>query len=207
MSVRPPSTTEALLSSPPAAPADAEPRLVQKTAAIRAGRLLRRFAVPGIAARLVYFWRFRALISPRAEVELAPGTTWGRECVVSSFTKIKINGPFRMGRRVHIATGCFIEVSDGGLTIGDDVLIGPNCSILTSRYVYDRTDVPLHLQGNVSSGVVIGRNVWIGANAVVLDGAQLGDNSIVAAGAIVSGRIPPNSIVQGDPARVIFTRR
>jgi acetyltransferase-like isoleucine patch superfamily enzyme len=41
----------------------------------------------------------------------------------------------------------------------------------------------------------------------VLDGADLGDNSIVAAGAIVSGRIPPNSIVQGDPARVIFTRR
>lgn len=206
MSVRPTSTTEALLPSPPAA-AEADAKVVQKSAATRAGRLLRRFAIPGFATRLVYFWRFRALISPRAEVELAPGAVWGRGCVVSSFTKIKINGPFRMGTRVHIATGCFIEVSDGGLIIGDDVLIGPNCSILTSKYVYDRADVPLHLQGNTSSGVVIGRNVWIGANAVVLDGAELGDNSIVAAGAIVSGRIPPNSIVQGDPARVIFTRR
>jgi acetyltransferase-like isoleucine patch superfamily enzyme len=140
-------------------------------------------------------------------VEWSPGARWDRDCVVSSFTKIKINGSFQMGRRVHIASGCFIEVSHGGLVIGDDVLVGPNCSILTSKYVYDQLDVPLHLQGHTSEGVVIGRNVWIGANAVVLDGARIGDNTIVAAGAVVSGAIPPNSIVQGNPARVIFTRR
>jgi acetyltransferase-like isoleucine patch superfamily enzyme len=67
--------------------------------------------------------------------------------------------------------------------------------------------VPLPEQGSVSKGVRIGHRVWIGANAVVLDGAELGDDCIVSAGSIVSGSIPPRSIVQGNPARVIFTRR
>ena len=206
-------TVQPTPATPPAFTATAEvratpqPAVVHKTALTRIGRLLRRFAVPGFAVRLVYLWRFRAFVSPRAEVELAPDVEWGRGCVVSSFTKIKINGPFQLGRRVHIASGCFIEVSPGGLRVGDDVLVGPNCSILTSKYVYTEVDVPLHLQGHTSEGVVLGRNVWIGANAVILDGAHLGDNTIVAAGAVVSGHIPPNSIVQGNPGRVIFTRR
>jgi acetyltransferase-like isoleucine patch superfamily enzyme len=205
MTVQPTSTTA--LPAAAASQSGGEREVVHKSTVTRVGRLLRRFAVPGFVVRLIYFWRFRALVSPRAEVEWAPGVDWGRGCVVSSFTKIKINGPFRLGRRVHIASGCFIEVSAGGLTVGDDVLVGPNCSILTSKYVYDRVDLPLHLQGHTSDGVVIGRNVWIGANAVVLDGARLGDGTIVAAGSVVSGQIPPGSIVQGNPARVIFTRR
>ncbi|MGH7517758.1 MAG: acyltransferase [Gemmatimonadales bacterium] len=207
MATRPTPTTDVVLAGPASGAARPEPAAVHKSPLTQAGRLLRRFAIPGFVVRLVYFWRFRALVSSRAEVEWSPGARWDRDCVVSSFTKIKINGAFRMGRRVHIASGCFIEVSPGGLAIGDDVLVGPNCSILTSKYVYDRLDLPLHLQGHTSDGVVIGRNVWIGANAVVLDGARVGDNTIVAAGAVVSGQIPPNSIVQGDPARVIFTRR
>jgi len=207
MATRPTPTTDGVLSGPVSRAAEPEPAAVYKSRLTQVGRVLRRFAIPGFAVRLVYFWRFRALVSPRAEVEWSPGARWDRDCVVSSFTKIKINGSFHMGRRVHIASGCFIEVSPGGLVIGDDVLVGPNCSILTSKYVYDRLDVPLHLQGHTSEGVVIGRNVWIGANAVVLDGARIGDNTIVAAGAVVSGAIPTNSIVQGNPARVIFTRR
>ncbi len=207
MDSQPAPTTELIVAGPARTDSPLRPAVLHKDWRTRAGRLLRRFAIPRFAVRLVYFCRFRALVSPRAEVEWSPGARWDRGCVVSSFTKIKINGPFRMGRRVHIASGCFIEVSHGGLTIGDDVLVGPNCAILTSKYVYDRLDVPLHIQGHTSDGVVIGRNVWIGANAVVLDGTQVGDNTIVAAGAVVSGRIPPNAIVQGNPARVIFTRR
>ena len=53
----------------------------------------------------------------------------------------------------------------------------------------------------------IGHRVWIGSNCVVLAGSEIGDNVIVSAGSVVSGRVPPNSIVLGNPAKVIFTRR
>jgi acetyltransferase-like isoleucine patch superfamily enzyme len=157
--------------------------------------------------RLLYLWRYRVILGPRVEVEFAPSALWGRGCVVSSFTKIKINGPLRVGRRVHIASGCFIAVEKGGLEVGDDVLIGPNCSLVTTNYVYDRVDVPLAEQGSTSKGIRIGRNVWLGANSSVLDGSEIGDNVIIAAGSVVSGVISPNAIAQGNPARVIFTRR
>jgi acetyltransferase-like isoleucine patch superfamily enzyme len=170
-------------------------------------RGLQRFLVPSIVVRAVYLARFGAIVSGRAEVNLSRRARMGRGCVISSFTKIKIAGPFVLGRRVHIAAGSFLVAEEGGLEIGDDSMIGPNCTVTTSTYRYDRLDLPLHDQGFTSVGVRIGRNVWIGANSVVLDGAQIGDNVIVSAGSVVSGTIPANSIVQGNPAAVIFRRR
>ncbi|MGH7720235.1 MAG: acyltransferase [Gemmatimonadaceae bacterium] len=169
--------------------------------------VVRRFLLPSFLVRLLYYWRYRTLVGPRAEVEYAPGARWGAGCVISSFTKIKVNGPLDVGRRVHIATGCFIAVDEGGLTIGDNVLIGPNVAITTTNYVYDQLGIPLHEQGYTSKGVRIGKNVWLGANSCVMDGAVIGDDVIVSAGSVVSGPIPANAIVQGNPARVIFTRR
>jgi acetyltransferase-like isoleucine patch superfamily enzyme len=170
-------------------------------------KLLRRVLTPMIVVRLYYFWKHGAVISGKAEVDLASSTSWGRGCIISAFTKVKISGPFVMGRRVQISTGCFIGAGVGGLTLGDDVLVGPNCVIMTGSYVYDRLDVPLQEQGTTSKSVRIGHRAWIGSNSVVLAGSDLGDNVIVSAGSVVSGTVPPNSIVLGNPAKVIFTRR
>jgi acetyltransferase-like isoleucine patch superfamily enzyme len=170
-------------------------------------KLVRRRLIPTTAVRLYYWQQHRAIISGRAEVDIARDTDWGPGCAISSFTKIKISGPFVMGRGVQIATGCFIGIGRGGLTMGDHVLIGPNCSIIGSNYRFDRLDVPLTEQGTASKGIRIGHGVWLGANSVVLDGADIGDNVIVSAGSVVSGHIAPNSIVQGNPCKVIFTRR
>jgi acetyltransferase-like isoleucine patch superfamily enzyme len=120
---------------------------------------------------------------------------------------VKIFGPFTMGTGVQIGSNSFIGAGPGGLTIGDHVLISPNCTILTTSYHYDRLGVPLQAQSISSQGVRIGHRVWVGANSVILDGTVLGDDVIVAAGSIVSGRIPDRSIVQGNPAKVVFTRR
>jgi virginiamycin A acetyltransferase len=169
--------------------------------------LILRALTPMVLVRAYYFWRHRAVISGKAEVEASPATRWGEGCVISAFTKIKIGGPFIMGRRVQISTGCFIAAGPGGLTLGDDVLISPNCTIVTGHYRFDELEVPLQEQGSVSRGVQVGHRVWIGANSVVLDGADIGDNVIVSAGSVVQGRIPPNSVVLGNPAKVIFTRR
>jgi acetyltransferase-like isoleucine patch superfamily enzyme len=120
---------------------------------------------------------------------------------------VKINVRFIMGARCQISTGCFIGAGQAGLTLGDDVLVSPNCTLLTGSYRFDQLDVPLQEQGSVSKPVRIGHRVWIGANSVVLAGAEIGDNVIVSAGSVVSGRVPPNSVVLGNPAKVIFTRR
>ncbi len=170
-------------------------------------RLARRALTPTVLVQLYYLVKFRAVISGKAEVDLASSARWGSECVISAFTKIKISGPFVMGRRVHIATGCFIGAGQGGLTIGDDVLISPSCTIVTGTYRFDRVGVPLTEQGTDTKGVRIGHRVWLGSNSVVLDGADIGDDVIVSAGSVVAGRVSPNTILQGNPAKVIFTRR
>ena len=174
---------------------------------MRRERLVWRALRPQFVAQLYYLWRHRAFVSGRAEVEIDDSTQWGRGCVIAAFTKVKIAGAFRMGERVQIATNCSIGVGPGGLTIGDDVLISPNCSIVGSTYNYDQPDLPLQDQGTTSRGVRIGDRVWIGANSVVLDGTVIGENVIVSAGSVVTGTIKPGSIVSGTPAKVIFTRR
>ncbi|HEY8258125.1 MAG TPA: acyltransferase [Gemmatimonadales bacterium] len=168
---------------------------------------VRRALVPTFIVRIYYLIRHGAVISARSEVDLVGSTHWGRGCVISAFTKIKIFGPFTMGRRVQIGSNTFIGAGPGGLTIGDDVLISPNCTILTTSYRYDQIGVPLQQQDLSSQGVRIGHRVWVGANSVIIDGSDIGDDVIVAAGSVVSGRIPERSIIQGNPARVVFTRR
>jgi acetyltransferase-like isoleucine patch superfamily enzyme len=78
---------------------------------------------------------------------------------------------------------------------------------MTGTYVFDRLAVPLQEQGTVSKPTRIGHRVWIGSNSVVLAGAEIGDDVIVSAGSVVSGRVPSNTIVLGNPAKAIFTRR
>jgi acetyltransferase-like isoleucine patch superfamily enzyme len=160
-----------------------------------------------VLVRLYYFVKHRAAISSKAEVDLADSTSWGPGCVISAFTKVKISGPFVMGRRCQISTGCVVGAGEGGLTLGDDVLLSPNCVVMTGTYVFDRLDVPLQEQGTVSKPTRLGHRVWVGSNSVVLAGAEIGDDVIVSAGSVVSGRVPPRTIVLGNPAKVIFTRR
>jgi acetyltransferase-like isoleucine patch superfamily enzyme len=175
---------------------------------MRLGTVVRRFLVPGPVVTLWALAKYGCRISPKAEVEITPWLAIGAKSVIGSFTKVKASdGPLRIGRHVEIANGCVITSHAAGLEIGDDCLIGPNVSILGNNYRYDRLDVPIRLQEKVSKGIRIGANVWIGANCVILDGADIGAGSILTPGAVVSGKIPENSIVQGNPAKVIFTRR
>lgn len=173
------------------------------------GTLARRFLTPGFVVTLRGYFKYGCLISPRAEVEITRHLTIGRQSVVSSFTKIKAtDGPLRIGSHVEIANGCVLTSHTGGVEIGDDCLIGPNVSIIGNNYRYDRLDVPIRLQEKVSpKGIRVGSNVWIGAGCVFLDGADVGSGTILAPNSVVSGRIPENSIAQGNPAKVIFTRR
>lgn len=170
-------------------------------------KLVRRFLLPGAAVSAYYALKFGCLISPKAEVEVSPQLRIGRNTEVGSFTKVKVDGPLAIGNRSFIGPNCFISSHSGGVTIGDFAMVGAGSSIVGSDYRYDNVDVPIFEQGLISKGITIGENVWLGVGVVVVDGTSIGAGSIVTPNSVVSGNIPPRSIAQGNPAKVIFTRR
>lgn len=176
---------------------------------MKIGTVLRRFLTPGFVVTVRAYLKYRCMVSPKAEVEITRHLSIGPKSVVSSFAKIKASdGPLRIGRNVEISNGCVITSHTAGTEIGDDCLIGPNVSIIGNNYRYDDLDQPIRLQEKYSGkGIRIGANVWIGAGCVILIGADIGSGTILAPNSVVSGRIPENSIAQGNPAKVIFSRR
>jgi acetyltransferase-like isoleucine patch superfamily enzyme len=176
---------------------------------MRARSAVRRFLVPRAWVTLRAYLRFRCFVSPRSEVELTSFLRIGRGSAIGSFTKVKASdGPLTIGRNVDIATGCFISSHSAGVAIGDDCLIGPHVAIVGNNYRYDDLATPIRLQEKVSAkGIRIGDNVWIGAGCCLLDGAEIGRGAILAPQTVVSGPIPENAVVQGNPGKVIFTRR
>ncbi len=105
----------------------------------------------------------------------------------------------RVGRQVFINQNCtFYDL--GGIDIGDQVMIGPNVSILTSGHPVEPSR---RRSGVVAKPVVIENNVWIGAGAIILGGVTIGENSVVAAGAVVTRDVPRDTLAGGNPARVI----
>lgn len=168
---------------------------------------LSRF-VPGFVSTLYYYAKYRAYVSPKAEVEVSPLLSFGAASRISSFTKIKASdGPLEIGRRVQVGCFCTVTAGAAGIRIGDACLISPNVSIIGNNYRYERIDQTFLDQGLSSKGISIDDNVWLGAGARILDGAQIGTGVIVSPNSVVSGRVPDNAIVQGNPAKVIFTRR
>jgi acetyltransferase-like isoleucine patch superfamily enzyme len=105
----------------------------------------------------------------------------------------------RVGRNVFINQNCTIY-DLGGVDIGDDVMIGPNVSIITSGHPLEPSR---RRSGVTAAPIVIGRNVWIAAGATIIGGVTVGENSVVAAGAVVTRDVPPNVLVAGVPATVI----
>lgn len=105
-----------------------------------------------------------------------------------------------IGKQVFLNSGCRFQ-DQGGITIGDGALIGHNVVLATINHGFD----PKHRGDNIPAPIVIGKNVWIGANATVLPGVTIGDGAIVAAGAVVTKDVPENTVVGGVPARVMKT--
>jgi len=163
---------------------------------------VKRIGTPRFLVTLYYLIKYGAKVSPRAEVDLSGNLTFGRDCTVSSFTKIKAGaGPLRIGSRCGFGTGCFLSSGEGELVIGDNLVCGPNVVIMATSYRYEKLGVHLHDQGHTSKGTRIGNNVWIGAGVVILDGTDIGDDCVVVANSVVSRKFPAGTILQGSPAK------
>ncbi|HEY8804935.1 MAG TPA: DapH/DapD/GlmU-related protein [Clostridium sp.] len=103
-----------------------------------------------------------------------------------------------VGMNVFINSGCRFQ-DQGGIAIGDGVLIGHNVVLATLNH-----DIDPRKRSTMHPGpIVIGKNVWIGANATVVPGVTIGDGAVIAAGAIVTKDVPANVIVGGVPAKII----
>lgn len=104
----------------------------------------------------------------------------------------------KIGKNVFFNSGCRVQ-DQGGITIGDGVLIGHNVVLATLNHAFE----PSHRQDMNPQPIKIGNNVWIGANSTILPGVTIGDGAIIAAGAVVSKDVPENAVVGGVPAKII----
>lgn len=137
-------------------------------------------------------------------------------CMISPFSEILLEtkAKLKIGRMLKLRDGGKIRVRKGGtLTLGDNVSIGSNSMIICHSAITIGSDVQLasnvqiydhdhdfRAEGGLKAGkykdapVVIGNNVWIGCNCVILRGTVIGDNAVIAAGSVVKGNVPANSV-------------
>jgi carbonic anhydrase/acetyltransferase-like protein (isoleucine patch superfamily) len=108
----------------------------------------------------------------------------------------------KVGRRCVIGFNCVIT-GQGGVAIGDDVIMAPGAMVLPVDHVFADPARPIREQGITGKGIAIGAGAWIGAGALVLDGVTVGPNAVIAAGAVVSRDVAAGTTVAGNPARAI----
>ncbi|GAB2575815.1 sugar O-acetyltransferase [Kribbella endophytica] len=109
----------------------------------------------------------------------------------------------RLGRNVFVNQGCrFNDI--GGIEIGDEVMFGPDVSLISSGHPVAPAE---RRRGITAAPIRIGRNVWIGASAMILPGVTIGDDSVIGAGAVVTHDVPAGTLAVGSPARVVRSIR
>ena len=121
---------------------------------------------------------------------------------------VDIRPPLRVdyGHNITIGGGSWVNfgltaLDVAPIVIGQDVLIGPNCSLYTA--IHPTEPGPRRAKWESAAPITLGDNVWLGGSVVVCPGVTIGENSIIGAGAVVTRSVPANSIAVGNPARVI----
>lgn len=152
-------------------------------------------------ARRVTF-RLNSAWHSQEEIRALLGELFGRPVPDT----LRVFPPFYsdFGKNIHVGENVFINAcchfqDHGGVTLGDGCQIGHNVVFATLNHGLEPAD-----RGTTyPAPIVLGRNVWVGSNATILQGVTIGDNAVVAAGAVVSRDVPANTIVGGVPARII----
>lgn len=142
----------------------------------------------------------------RNGVVLGDNVVLGRNTVIECTGSLRSVGEgVKIGSRSTFGSDCMFGAA-GGITVGEDVMAGQQIRFHSENHNYDDTNVPIRQQGVSHKGITIGNNCWIGAGAVFLDGARLGDGCVVAANAVVRGEFPDNAVIGGVPAKILKMR-
>lgn len=140
------------------------------------------------------------------------GVFIGDNVGIGAFSRVVVSTSFnqlgdyiRIGNNVGIGEFAYLGGA-GGLEIGDECIIGQYLSCHPENHIADSTEVSIRYQGVSRKGIKIGKNCWIGSKVTILDGVEIGDGCIIAAGAVVTKSFPANSIIGGVPAKLLKTR-
>jgi acetyltransferase-like isoleucine patch superfamily enzyme len=134
------------------------------------------------------------------KIFLQGGTKISKGCVLDCF-----GGEINIGTNVFLGPYCVLY-GHGNITIGNDCLIAMGCKIIATNHAIPAPDALIRLQPDVPKPIVIGNDVWLGADVKVLAGVTIGNCCIVGAGSVVISDLPPYSIAVGSPAKVIKQR-
>lgn len=145
-------------------------------------------------------------IAPDAAIFGEPGraVVLGDRCAIAA--QAFLHGPITLGDDVSVNAGARLDGGRKGLLIGDGTRIASGAAL----YAFDhgmKSDRDIKDQPVRSRGIILGRDVWVGAHAGVTDGVSIGDHAVVAMGAVVTGDVPEWAIMAGVPARVVGDRR
>jgi len=137
--------------------------------------------------------------------------SFGNNVKIGAYSWISCTSHFsKYGEGITIgnnsAFGKFTEFgAAGGIQIGSDVIAGSYISFHSENHVFQDPSRLIRDQGVTSKGILIGNNVWIGAKVTFLDGSKIGNNCVIAAGAVVNGEFPDNTVIGGVPAKILKT--
>jgi len=131
--------------------------------------------------------------------------TWGNGWIRES-VRIYEGKNLKIGNDVHVSDDYYLNAI-GGITIGDSTLIGPHTQIYSSEHGYSDPNVNIRNQPDVLKETVIGKDVWIGAGAIITGGVKVGDHVVIGAGSVVTKDVPDYEIWVGVPAKKIGDRR
>lgn len=110
-----------------------------------------------------------------------------------------------IGSHTYIGPFCYLGAG-GGLSIGKNVLVGGYVQFLAENHEFGDVSRPIQEQGVSRKGIKVGDNVWIGNQAILVDGIEIGEGSVIGAGSVVTHDVPPHTVVAGNPARVLRKR-
>ena len=122
--------------------------------------------------------------------------------VLSTSQVNKLGKGMSMGANCSVGDFSFFGCA-GGVTIGDDVIMGQYVSFHSENHNFKSSKKLIREQGVTSKGIVLGHNIWVGSKVTFLDGASLGGNNVVAAGAVVKDKFPKNVLIGGVPAKIL----
>lgn len=139
-------------------------------------------------------------LEPVGTIEIGKGTLIREGAILQTY-----GGSIKIGSNCTINAYCMIQ-GNGGVEIGDNSLIASHVCMYSANHKFSDPARPIRAQGETRKGIRVGRDVWIGGGAIILDGVTIGDGAVIAAGAVVNRDISPGTIVAGVPGRLVGDR-
>jgi len=151
--------------------------------------------IPSLIGRKLRYRLYR-----KSFKSLGEGTHFHEGVYVRNPQKLSVGKHCHIGYQVRIQAG-------GGVSLADNVIVAPGVSIWSSNHIFADHEIPIKDQGHEFKEVIIGEDCWLGSNAFIMPGTEMGRGCIVSAGAVVGGKkYKDYSILAGNPARVIGFR-